>query len=135
MAACFNCKNDVKLSAKICPYCGAENPAKHSIENPAVLLLLTAVVLIAAVFIYLLPGFLYNYFIGKGFPTKENMKTVQFWVVGVVFWVIVYLTSFVVSEFEDASKHIPSFVYLALCVFISLKAKTIQKFLDSKNIN
>ena len=115
--------------------CGERNPTRHSIENPAVLLFMTAVVLVLASVVYLSPGFLYNYFVGKGFPSKENIKTAQFWVVIVVFWVIVYVTSFLAAEFEDAGKHIPTIAYLVLCVLISVKAKKIQNFLESKNIN
>jgi hypothetical protein len=135
MAACFNCKNEVKVSAEICPYCREKNPAKHSIENPAVLLFMTAVVLVLASIVYLSPGFLYNYFVGRGFPSKQNIKTAQFWVVIVVFWMIVYLTGFLAAEFEDAGKHIPTIAYVVLCVLISVKAKKIQNFLESKNIN
>ena len=135
MAACTNCKSDIQVSANVCPICGERNPTRHSIENPAVLLFMTAVVLVLASVVYLSPGFLYNYFVGKGFPSKENIKTAQFWVVIVVFWVIVYLTGFLAAEFEDAGKHIPTIAYLVLCVLISVKAKKIQNFLESKNIN
>ena len=135
MAACTNCKSDIKVSANVCPMCGERNPTRHSIENPAVLLFMTAVVLVLASIVYLSPGFLYNYFVGRGFPTKENIKSTQFWVVIVVFWVIVYLTSFLAAEFEDAGQHIPIFVYISLCIFISLKAKKIKQLLDSKSIN
>jgi len=135
MAACTKCKSDIKVSANVCPFCGERNPTRHSIENPAVLLFMTAVVLVLASVVYLSPGFLYNYFVGKGFPSKENIKTAQFWFVIVVFWVIVYLTGFLAAEFEDASEHIPTIAYLVLCVLISVKAKKIQNFLESKNIN
>ena len=135
MAACTKCKSDIKVSANVCPFCGERNPTRHSIENPAVLLFMTAVVLVLASIVYLSPGFLYNYFVGRGFPTKENIKSAQFWVVVVVFWVIVYLSSFLAAEFEDAGQHIPIFVYISLCIFISLKAKNIKQLLDSKSIN
>ncbi len=134
MAACFNCKNDVKVTAEICPYCRVRNPTKHSIENPAVLIFLTAVVLVLASIIYLSPGFIYNYFIGRGFPSKENIKTAQFWVVTFIFWIIVYLTGFLVAELDDSTKHIPTIAYLVLLVLISVKAKNLQRFLESKNI-
>ena len=135
MAACTKCKSDIKVSANVCPFCGERNPTRHSIENPAVLLFMAAIALVLASLMYLSPGFLYNYFIGRGFPSKENIKTAQFWVVVLVFWVIVYLSSFLAAEFEDAGQHIPIFVYIALCIFISLKAKNIKQLLDSKSIN
>lgn len=95
---------------------------------------MTAVVLVLASVVYLSPGFLYNYFAGKGFPSKQNIKTAQFWVVIVVFWLIVYLTGFLAAEFEEVGKHIPTITYLVLCVLISLKAKKLQNYLESKNI-
>jgi hypothetical protein len=48
---------------------------------------------------------------------------------------IVYLTGFLTAEFEDAGKHIPTIAYVVLCVLISVKARKIQNFLESKNIH